>query len=87
MKTHCLPVSLYLARRDFGSQKKQQNQEEPTEYKQRTWGKTENGEEIIDGYSFKGKQPFRRAKEGLEELFIKGAKSVIEKVKIFSIRC
>ena len=62
-------------------EQKQQNQEEPTEYKQRTWGKTENGEEIIDGYSFKGKQPFRRAKEGLEELFIKGAKSVIEKVE------
>ena len=44
------------------------------EYKEETWGKTVDGEEITDGYKFRGKQPFRKAKEGLQNLMIRGAK-------------
>ena len=33
------------------------------EYKEETWGKTVDGEQITDGYKFRGKQPFRKAKK------------------------
>ena len=35
--------------------------EEPTEYDESTWGKNVDGEYIIDGFKFKGKQSFRKA--------------------------
>ena len=44
------------------------------EYKEETWGKKVDGEDITDGYKFRGKQPFRKAKEGLEKLLVRGAK-------------
>ena len=44
------------------------------EYKEETWGKKVDGEDIIDGYKFRGKQPFLKAREGLEKLMVRGAK-------------
>ena len=41
------------------------------EYKEETWGKKIEGEDIIDGYKFKGKQAFRKAREELEKLMIR----------------
>ena len=46
-------------------------------YKESTWGKKVDGAFIIDGYKFKGRQPFRKAKEKLEKLMIKGRQSEI----------
>ena len=37
------------------------------EFKESTWGKKVDGEYVIDGYKFRGRQPFKRAKEGLEQ--------------------
>ena len=50
-------------------------------YKESTWGKKLEGEFIIDGYKFKGRQPFRKAKEEMEKLMIKGRKSEINGLK------
>ena len=44
----------------------------PTEYKVETWGKNVDGVYVIDGYKFKGRQPFRKAKEELEKLIVRG---------------
>ena len=51
--------------------------EEPTEYDESTWGKKVDGQFVIDGYKFKGKQSFRKSKEYLENLMVKGAKGEI----------
>ena len=42
------------------------------EFKISTWGKKVDGDFIIDGYKFRGRQPFKRAKEGLENLMVRG---------------
>ena len=51
--------------------------EEPTEYDESTWGKNIDGVYVIDGFKFKGKQSFRKAKEDLEKQLVKGAKGEI----------
>ena len=44
-------------------------------YKEKIWGKTESGEKITDGYVFRGKRTFQRAREGLEQMMTKGFKN------------
>ena len=50
-------------------------------YKQKIWGKDEGKEFITDGYTFKGKHIFKRAKEGLEEFMKKGVQSEVNENK------
>ena len=45
----------------------------PSEYEEEIWGKTIDGKFVIDGFKFKGKQPFKYAKEELEKFMIKGS--------------
>ena len=42
-------------------------------YKESTWGKQVDGEHVIDGYKFKGRQAFQRTREKLvkEELKVR----------------
>ena len=51
------------------------------EYKVSTWGKKVDGISIIDGYKFRGRQQFRRAREGLEKLLVKGYKGEVNGLK------
>ena len=44
-----------------------------TEYKEETWGKNVEGEYVTDGYKFRGKQAFKKAREELEKLMVRGA--------------
>ena len=44
-----------------------------TEYREETWGKNVDGEYVTDGFKFRGKQPFKKAKEELEKLLLRGA--------------
>merc|ERR1712208_186078 len=37
------------------------------------WGKTIDGNVVIDGFKFKGKQSFKNAKEEVEKLMIRGS--------------
>ena len=53
----------------------------PSQYKDKKWGKTLDGEYILDGYTFKGKQAFKKAKIGLEELLKKGKLGDIDGTK------
>ena len=41
-------------------------------YKEKIWGKDEGGEQVTDGYVFRGKRTFKKAREGLESTFQKG---------------
>ena len=43
-------------------------------YKEKIWGKAENGENVTDGFVFRGKRTFQRARESLEEKMRKGFK-------------
>ena len=51
------------------------------EFQESTWGKKVDGEFVIDGYKFRGRQPFRRAKEGLEKLMVKGNQGEVQGIK------
>ena len=51
--------------------------ESPTEYDESTWGKKVEGQFVIDGFKFKGKQSFRKTKEDLEKLMKRGVKGEI----------
>ena len=57
------------------------NDEVPTEYKEKKWGKEEGGEYIIEGFSFRGKHAFGKAVEGLKKDMKKGAQNQIDGVK------
>ena len=48
------------------------------EYEESTWGKKVDGQFVIDGFKFKGKQPFRKAKEDLEKLMEREVKGEID---------
>ena len=48
------------------------------EYEESTWGKNVDGQFVIDGFKFKGKQPFRKAKEDLQKLMERGVKGEID---------
>ena len=51
------------------------------EFQVSTWGKKVDGEFVIDGYKFRGRQPFKRAKEGLDNLMAKGNQGEVEGIK------
>ena len=53
----------------------------PEGYKEKKWGKKEGGEYIVDGYTFKGRNILKRAKEGLSEFLTKGLLSEINGTK------
>ena len=53
---------------------------ENLEYKEKIWGKTVEGEYVIDGYAFRGKKLFKRTLEGIRVK--KGAKKEVNKIKI-----
>ena len=46
-------------------------------YKASTWGQTVEGEYVIDGYKYKGRQPFKRTKDKLEMILHRGTQSEI----------
>ena len=58
------------------------------EFKESTWGKKVDGEFVIDGYKFRGRQPFKKAKEGLQKLLVKGKQGDVQgvKYKVFDAR-
>ena len=47
------------------------------EFKISTWGKKVDGVFIIDGYKFRGREPFKRAKEGLQNMMIRGSQGEV----------
>ena len=53
-----------------------------------TWGKKVDGEDVIDGYKFRGRQPFKKAREELEKLLVRGAKFDVgdTKCKVLDVR-
>ena len=53
----------------------------PTEYKEKKWGKDDNGEYITDGYVFRGKWLFNKALEGLKTVMKKGAENEHDGIK------
>ena len=59
-----------------------------SEYTEKKWGKEDAGEFIVDGFTFKGKHVFKRAKDGLVELMKKGVQSEVEgnKFKVLDTR-
>ena len=60
---------------------KDDDDDTPTVYKEKKWGKEECGEYITDGFVFRGKQDFNKALEGLKEVMKKGAKNEIGGIK------
>ena len=49
-------------------------------YKESNWGKKVDGEYIIDGYKYKGRQAFKSTREKLEYLLQRGKQSEINGV-------
>jgi hypothetical protein len=47
---------------------------ENLEFKEKIWGKTIDGEYVIDGYAFRGKKVFKRALEGIKVFMKKRCK-------------
>ena len=66
--------------------------EVPSQYKEKKWGKTEDGEYIVDGFTFRGKRSFAKVVEGLNKFFKKGIEhdivgyEEINKVKALDVR-
>ena len=58
-----------------------ENEEPPSAYKETTWGKEFDGENIVDGYNFRGKRSFDRALQGLKEVMVRGFKEEINGVE------
>ena len=52
------------------------------EYKEETWGKSIDGENITDGYKFRGKQHFKKAREELEKLMVRGAQFDVGNIEL-----
>ena len=52
------------------------------EFKEKIWGKTIEGEYVIDGYTFRGKRIFKKAYEGIKVFMKKGAMKEVNKIKI-----
>jgi hypothetical protein len=55
--------------------------EAPSQYNEKKWGKTEDGQYIIDGYAFRGKQSFNKVVEGMKKFFKKGIEHVMDGIK------
>ena len=58
------------------------NQDTLSVYKEKNWGKDQNGEYTIDGYTFKGKRAFRKALEGLKAKLTKGVVDEVNGIQI-----
>ena len=43
-----------------------------SQFKEKNWGKEQNGLKVVDGYSFRGKQPFLKVVEGFKSIMKKG---------------
>ena len=52
-----------------------------SEYKESNWGKQVDGQFVVDGYKYKGRQSFGIAKEGLKDFLLKGSKHEIDGIK------
>ena len=50
-------------------------------FKESTWGKKIDGEFVIDGFKFRGRQPFKAAKEEMVKLMVKGRQSEVDGLK------
>ena len=46
-----------------------------TLYTEKNWGKEENGQQVVDGYSFRGKQSFLKVVEGFKTFLRKGVEN------------
>ena len=53
----------------------------PEGYKEKKWGKKEEGEYVVDGYTLKGKNILKKAKEDLCEFLKKGLESEVNGTK------
>ena len=51
------------------------------EYKEKKWGKTEDGQYIIDGFSFRGKRVFAKVVQGLRDFYKKGVEHDTDEYK------
>ena len=51
------------------------------QYKETKWGKSEEGEYIVDGYTFKGKRSLNGVLKGLKKILKKGVENEIGKTK------
>ena len=51
-------------------------------FKEKKWGKDEDGEYITDGYSFRGKNTFQKALEGFKNMMKKGVIENVNDIKI-----
>ena len=71
------PLMKNISSKEEDERGEDKNEDVPTEYTEKTWGKNEGGEFIIDGFTFTGKRIFKKAKEGLAEVMKKGAQSEI----------
>ena len=52
-----------------------------SEYKESNWGKQVDGQFVVDGYKYKGRQSFGIAKEGLKDFLLRGSKHEIYGIK------
>ena len=61
---------------------------DPSEYKEKKWGKDNSGEYIINGYVFRGEQRFKKAVDGLKRILKKGSIKEIEGIefKVLDVR-
>ena len=55
--------------------------EAPSQYKEKKWGKTEDGQYVIDGYAFRGRQSFNKVVEGMKKFFKKGIEHDMDGIK------
>ena len=53
----------------------------PSEYKEKIWGKTVDGEYVIDGFVFRGKKYFGKVVESLREALKRGHKNAVNGVE------
>ena len=51
-------------------------------FKEKKWGKEEDGEHVTDGYSFRGKTIFQKALEGFKSMMKKGGIEKINGIQI-----
>ena len=52
----------------------------PVQYKEKKWGKYEDGLYVIDGYTFRGKQSFLKVIEGFKQLMKKGKENSLDEI-------
>ena len=49
-----------------------------SQFKEKNWGKNENGQKVVDGYSFRGKQTFLKVVEGFKNIMKKGIENELD---------